>query len=114
MINIHQAKLIQEMSLKIRSDYIKNITNASFHTFQSKTIGDHISILNNDIQIIENSGFSNLYNLFSTLFTTIFSIIALLSYDIRIVVLTIILTICLTYLPKPFATKMPVSYTHLK
>ena len=100
MINIHQAKLIQEMSLKIRSDYIKNIT------FQSKTIGDHISILNNDIQIIENSGFSNLYNLFSTLFTTIFSIIALLSYDIRIVVLTIILTICLTYLPKPFATKM--------
>ena len=106
MINIHQAKLIQEMSLKIRSDYIKNITNASFHTFQSKTIGDHISILNNDIQIIENSGFSNLYNLFSTLFTTIFSIIALLSYDIRIVVLTIILTICLTYLPKPFATKM--------
>lgn len=106
MINIHQAKLIQEMSLKIRSDYIKNITNASFHTFQSKTIGDHISILNNDIQIIENSGFSNLYNLFSTLFATIFSIIALLSYDIRIVVLTIILTICLTYLPKPFATKM--------
>ena len=73
---------------------------------QSKTIGDHISILNNDIQIIENSGFSNLYNLFSTLFTSLFSIIALLSYDIRIVVLTILLTICLTYLPKPFATKM--------
>lgn len=106
IINIHQAKLIQEMSLKIRSDYIKNITNSSFHTFQSKTIGDHISILNNDIQIIENSGFSNLYNLFSTLFTSLFSIIALLSYDIRIVVLTILLTICLTYLPKPFATKM--------
>jgi len=99
IITIHQAKLIQEMSLKIRSDYIKNITNSSFHTFQSKTIGDHLSILNNDIQIIENSGFS-------TLFTTLFSIIALLSYDIRIVVLTILLTICLTYLPKPFATKM--------
>ena len=62
--------------------------------------------MNNDIQIIENSGFSNLYNLFSTVFTTLFSIIALLSYDIRIVVLTILLTICLTYLPKPFAAKM--------
>lgn len=106
IIAIHQVKLIQEMSLKIRSDYIKNITNSSFHTFQSKTIGDHISILNNDIQIIENSGFSNLYNLFSTVFTTLFSIIALLSYDIRIVVLTILLTICLTYLPKPFAAKI--------
>ncbi|MEQ9763626.1 ABC transporter transmembrane domain-containing protein [Streptococcus sp. ZJ151] len=106
IIQVHQTKLIQKMSLAIRERYINNITDAKFSDFQSKEVGDHLSILNNDIKLIEENGFSSFYNLLSTLFTTLFSIIALLSYDYRIVALTLVLTVTLTYLPRPCANKM--------
>lgn len=106
IIEVHQTKLIQIMSLSIRERYVSNITKATFSDFQSKDIGDHLSILNNDIKMIEDSGFASFYSLLTTVFTTLFSIIALLSYDYRIVAFTILLTLLLTYLPRPFASKM--------
>lgn len=105
-IGVFQTKLIQLMSLAVREQYIQQITQAPFADFQSKEIGDHLSILNNDIKMIEESGFASFYNLLSTIFTTVFSIVALLSYDYRIVLLTLLLTLALTYLPRPFANKM--------
>lgn len=106
IITVHQAKLIQKMSLVIRQSYLSKITHHSFSEFRKIDIGEHLSVLNNDIQLIESNGFTSIYILCSTVFTTLFSIIALLSYDVRIVLLVILLTLCLTYLPKPFATKM--------
>ena len=94
------------MSLVIRQSYLSKITHHSFSEFRKIDIGEHLSVLNNDIQLIESNGFTSIYILCSTVFTTLFSIIALLSYDVRIVLLVILLTLCLTYLPKPFATKM--------
>ncbi|WP_302170605.1 ABC transporter ATP-binding protein [uncultured Streptococcus sp.] len=109
IITVHQAKLIQKMSLVIRQSYLSKITHHSFSEFRKIDIGEHLSVLNNDIQLIESNGFTSIYTLCSTVFTTLFSIIALLSYDVRIVLLAILLTLCLTYLPKPFATKMQKS-----
>ncbi|WP_341932492.1 ABC transporter ATP-binding protein [Streptococcus pluranimalium] len=106
IIQVYQTKVIQLMSRSIRKEYLTNITNSLFSDFQSKDIGDHLSILNNDIKLIEDNGFSSFYSLLSTIFTTIFSIIALLSYDYRIVTLTLLLTLTLTYLPRPFANNM--------
>ena len=106
IITVHQAKLIQKMSLVIRQSYLSKITHHSFSEFRKIDIGEHLSVLNNDIQLIESNGFTSIYTLCSTVFTTLFSITALLSYDVRIVLLAILLTLCLTYLPKPFATKM--------
>jgi len=103
---VFQTRLIQRMSILIRNDYLQKIQHAPFQSFKQKDQGEHLSILNNDIQIIEQSGFASFYSLLSTVFTTLFSIIALLNFDYRIVVLTIGLTLALTYLPQPFAKKM--------
>ena len=94
------------MTLSLRDDYINSLTRKSFSEFKNKTVGEVLSILNNDIKIIEESGFESFYSLVSTVFTTFFSIIALFSYDYRIVLLSILLTLILTYLPRSFAHKM--------
>lgn len=109
IIAVHQAKLIQKMTLSIRQSYLSKIIHHSFSEFRKSDIGEHLSVLNNDIQLIESNGFTSIYTLCSTVFTTLFSIIALLSYDVRIVLLAIFLTLCLTYLPKPFTNKMQKS-----
>ncbi|MGT2667041.1 ATP-binding cassette domain-containing protein [Streptococcus rifensis] len=106
LISVHQVKLIQEMSLAVRETYVAHLSQAPFSAFQAKEVGDHLSILNNDIRMIEESGFASFYSLLSTVFTTVFSIIALISFDYRIVLLTLVLTLVLTYLPRPFASKM--------
>lgn len=106
LIRVNQTKLIQKMTLSLRDDYINCLTRKSFSEFKNKTVGEHLSILNNDIKIIEESGFESFYSLVSTVFTTFFSIIALFSYDYRIVLLSILLTLILTYLPRSFAHKM--------
>ena len=106
LIRVNQTKLIQKMTLSLRDDYINSLTRKSFSEFKNKTVGEHLSILNNDIKIIEESGFESFYSLVSTVFTTFFSIIALFSYDYRIVLLSILLTLILTYLPRNFAHKM--------
>lgn len=103
---VFQTRLIQRMSILIRNDYLQKIQQAPFQNFKQKDQGEHLSILNNDIQIIEQSGFASFYSLLSTVFTTLFSIVALLNFDYRIVVLTIGLTLALTYLPQPFAKRM--------
>ena len=97
------------MTLSIRQSYLSKIIHHSFSEFRKSDIGEHLSVLNNDIQLIESNGFTSIYTLCSTVFTTLFSIIALLSYDVRIVLLAIFLTLCLTYLPKPFTNKMQKS-----
>ena len=109
IISVNQTKLIQKMTLVIRQSYLSKITHHSFSEFRKSDIGEHLSVLNNDIQLIESNGFTSIYTLCSTVFTTLFSIIALLSYDVRIVLLAIFLTLCLTYLPKPFTNKMQKS-----
>ncbi len=109
IIAVHQTKLIQKMTLSIRQSYLSKIIHHSFSEFRKSDIGEHLSVLNNDIQLIESNGFTSIYTLCSTVFTTLFSIIALLSYDVRIVLLAIFLTLCLTYLPKPFTNKMQKS-----
>ena len=101
IIAVNQTKLIQKMTLSIRQSYLSKIIHHSFSEFRKSDIGEHLSVLNNDIQLIESNGFTSIYTLCSTVFTTLFSIIALLSYDVRIVLLAIFLTLCLTYLPKP-------------
>ena len=57
LIRVNQTKLIQKMTLSLRDDYINSLTRKSFSEFKNKTVGEHLSILNNDIKIIEESGF---------------------------------------------------------
>ena len=60
LIRVNQTKLIQKMTLSLRDDYINSLTRKSFSEFKNKTVGEHLSILNNDIKIIEESGFISL------------------------------------------------------
>ena len=64
IIEVHQTQIIQLMSLYIREQYVSNITRATFSYFQSQDIGEHLSILNNDMKIIEDSGFASFNNRF--------------------------------------------------
>ena len=59
IIAVHQTKLIQKMTLSIRQSYLSKIIHHSFSEFRKSDIGEHLSVLNNDIQLIESNGFTS-------------------------------------------------------
>lgn len=105
---VGKTKLIQMMSKDLRDDYAMAINHKPLSQFKEKSIGDHLSVMNNDIQLIESRGFEAFYSIVETIFQALFALGGLTIFNIRIVVLTIVLTVLLTFLPRPFAKKMEV------
>lgn len=101
LLSISKTRTIGKMTTDIRVEYA-NSYSKSLNRYLEKNKGDHLSALNNDISLIETSGFQNLYNLISTLSLSLFSIITLLSFDYRIMLASIILAILITVIPNLF------------
>ncbi len=49
------------MTLSIRQSYLSKIIHHSFSEFRKTDIGEHLSVLNNDIQLIESNGFLQVF-----------------------------------------------------
>ena len=61
-------KINPKMTLSIRQSYLSKIIHHSFSEFRKTDIGEHLSVLNNDIQLIESNGFTSiLYPLFNSI-----------------------------------------------
>ena len=59
IIAVNQTKLIQKMTLSIRQSYLSKIIHHSFSEFRKSDIGAHLSVLNNDIQLIESASIAS-------------------------------------------------------
>ena len=66
-------KINPKMTLSIRQSYLSKIIHHSFSEFRKTDIGEHLSVLNNDIQLIESNGFSSIYTLCSTVLPLCFN-----------------------------------------
>lgn len=105
-LNIYKTKIIQKTIIDIRNEYTTNIEETSYSNFSKKDIGEHISFLNNDMNLLEQSSFESFYNLISVIFITIFSLITLFKFDYRILLITILFTTIILVVPNIFSNKV--------
>lgn len=96
----------QKMSADIRRDLAFKIEKLSFQNFHTRQVGDYSAWLNNDIEMIEQNGFNNLYQLISGVFSIVFSFIGLLTYHYSLVITTILLMLLMLLIPKIIQKKM--------
>lgn len=106
VVNVHQTDLVLKMTLALRQQYVLGLTKKPYLEVAKRDSGGHLSVLNNDIELIDAKGFTSFYQLVSTIFTTAFSIIALISMDWRILATTLVLALVMTFAPRPFMAKM--------
>ena len=67
--------------------------------FRKKQTGNYISILNNDIYLIESDFFSNFFDLITNLLSVIFSVVLIGIIDARITFLLGIVILSCSFVP---------------
>lgn len=98
-LEIAKTNVIQNMIGEMRRDIAISITKKSFSKFKEKDTGEFVSLLNNDMNMIETLGFDNIYNIISTVSLTLLSLITLLTFDFRIMLITIAMTFVISFVP---------------
>lgn len=98
-LEIVKTKVIQGMVLEMRKDYVSRITQETFVNYKSRDVGEYVSTLNNDMNLIESSGFNSIFNMISTLILTLLSLVTLFTFDYRIMLITVTLSLVLTFIP---------------
>lgn len=113
LLSIKQAKVIQKMSLSLRSDILKKITALSYPDYHKENVGTYTSWVTNDINQIEQMGFISLYELIAGIVNSILAIVALLSVHWSLVILTLVEVLLLLKIPTLFGNRIEKSTKEL-
>ena len=60
--NVEKAKVTSKMQTALRQDITKKLENCSYSVYNKENSGTYLSWLNNDVQTINTSGFSAVYD----------------------------------------------------
>ncbi len=100
------AKLIKNIIQDIRIDVMKGILNTNIFEYRKNSVGDYISLFNNNISKIETNYFKNILEIYSDILRVIFSIITLIWINPTITILSIFIMLIPTIIPKIFSKKL--------
>ena len=75
------VKTVQFLSLRLRQDIILHIENYPVSCFEQHDTGVYTSWLTNDMNLIEENGFTNLFSMVQIFGDSVFSLIALLKFN---------------------------------
>lgn len=95
-----QTLSIQKMSLLLRIDIAKSIKSQQYSDFHQKDSDAYGSWLTNDINLIENNGFTNIFSAVTGGIDALISIIALISFHWSLVIVALLLSLLTVLIPQ--------------
>ena len=103
------VKTVQFLSLRLRQDIIEHIENYSVSRFEKNDTGVYTSWLTNDMNLVEENGFNNLFSMVQIFGDSVFSLIALIKFNWSFLPLVAILTLFTLGLPQLVRKKVASS-----
>ena len=103
------VKTVQFLSLRLRQDIIEHIEDYSVSRFEKHDTGVYTSWLTNDMNLVEENGFTNLFSMVQIFGDSIFSLIALIKFNWTFLPLVAILTLFTLGLPQLVRKKVASS-----
>lgn len=104
--NVQKAKVTTKMQTALRRDLAKKLETCSYSTYNKEKTGAYISWFNNDVQIIDVSGFSAVYDAIDFSTMALFALVTLFYINWSIGALSIVLSFIAVFAPKIFQKKM--------
>lgn len=104
--DVQQQIVIQKMSTAIRHDISVNISHLSYLDFHKNPTNVYSSEYTNDLNMIEQAGFTNFFASIESISSVIFSIFALLTIHYSLIVTVIIMSMILLSVPSFFSGKL--------
>lgn len=103
------VKTVQFLSLRLRQDIIEHLEDYSVSQFEKRDTGVYTSWMTNDMNLIEENGFTNLFSMVQIFGDSIFSLIALIKFNWTFLPLVAILTLFTLGLPQLVRKKVASS-----
>ncbi|MCK4260551.1 MAG: ABC transporter ATP-binding protein [Halanaerobiales bacterium] len=97
---LSKAKFIRSLMLSLKADIYNKICDLSITKFNDKNSALYISILINDINVLEKSYFNSVLSIISNILVFIISVIALVNLNIYLAVVAIATGIIPLFIPK--------------
>lgn len=98
--------LLKETFINLKNDLFSNIIKMNVEDFSKKNIGNYISILDNDLNLLSRSYFDNYLSMYSVAISFIFSFLTVCFLNYTITIILIVVAICSIMLPKAFKKKL--------
>ncbi|MCD8329926.1 MAG: ABC transporter ATP-binding protein/permease [Lachnospiraceae bacterium] len=83
--NYFQGLFTRNVMRELRQDVFRAIIRRNYRSFNTKTIGEYLSILSNDMDAIESSGVDSLFAIVDAAVTFLVAVAALLYIDVSII-----------------------------
>lgn len=96
----YENYVAQKMITDIRVDIINSIIRNNYKNFYKRNTGNYISWLSNDLMLIEQKGFSNLFQLITFIIEASIAIVGLLSFHWSIILFSLTMSFVTLILPK--------------
>lgn len=102
------AKLVKSILVKLKSDVFFKLMNRNPKNFYSTNSSEYISILNNDISMIENEYFQGYLFFIYTIFCVVISIVAMININVYLSLTIILCNLIVLLIPKLFENKISI------
>lgn len=102
---ISRAKFLRACNLSLKKKIFNQILHYNINSFQESNNGSYISLLNNDLRLMDEKYFRVLPNIYSEMNMLAVAVIVMFLYDPMLAVLQIFLCIPQLLLPKVFGRK---------
>lgn len=83
---IFSSKLIKKAMLNLKEDIFSNVLNKNLSSFNEQNSAKYISMLTNDINIIQQDYFNNVFQMIRYIFSFVFALISLIKINIYLTI----------------------------
>lgn len=105
---IVQARFMKKIMIKLRQDVFKNILKEDTRQFLQKNSSEYVSIINNDLAIIERDYFLGIFIIISSAFSFIFAVITMIKLSIYMAIGVFTTSIVLVIIPQFYNKKLGI------
>lgn len=103
---VFQANLIRKIMIDLKKDIFSRIINKNINNFSNEKSSQYISILINDLNILENDYFRNVLEMVSSIFSFLVASVLLVNLNIYIAIGVFITTIITIIVPQILNKKL--------
>ena len=100
LAGIKKAEAIKRMNNTVRNTILETLVDKDYENYKDEDTGAYVSWLSNDITLIENNGFENIFEIVSQVSTLVFSLCGLVYIHYYTLVAVSFLGVIMTLIPK--------------
>lgn len=101
-----KAKYKEKIMIALRNDIFKSVMRFDIATFSKTNTADYISILNNDVKVIEENFFKNFWDYYQNILMLVFALVSMFFVSPYVAMIAVLMSLLPLAIPSLFGKKL--------